>query len=337
VRCRSCQHELWNVRPGPCPECGEPFNPRTAVFERFSAHFCCPHCLEAYWGNGTDGLPDPPEFTCARCSGAVRLEEMVLRPAPGQEGREIRMDLHPFENATKGTLRRTWNTISMAISDPVRLGRSLPPRPDLMQAAIFVAIIVGVGVCTSLIPTIVGLVFQLIAVGSIDVLSMQRSDGEWMIFALSGATVVGPMLYLGVLAVLVAFVLCIVQPRERDAPMPEHVAQSSEPSAQTSELGAPTSEHAAPARDHVGARRELILRRVAACWCYASGVAALGALPCVGACALPLVVFMAPRVLFEQLAGVGVLKRTTAKILTLVCTGLVLATIVWMFFAVAMN
>ncbi len=270
MRCRSCQHELWNVRPGPCPECGEPFNPRTAVFERYSAHFCCPHCSEAYWGNGRDGLPDPPEFTCARCGQPVRLEEMVLRPAPGQEGREIRQDLHPFDGSPKGLLRRTWDTMSMAMSDPKRLGRSLPPRPDLWRAASFAGVIAGIGVASALAPAIVTSAYQLVTVGSVDVLSLQRGPGELFFGATMGAAVVGSMLYLGVIVLMIAAVIRV---------------RTGEP---------------------------LPVRRLVACWCYASGVATLGAFPCVGACATPAIMIMGPRILAQELLGAGVVSQRLA-------------------------
>lgn len=283
MRCRSCQHELWNVRPGPCPECGEPFNPRTAVFERYSAHFCCPHCSEAYWGNGTDGLPDPPEFTCARCAGVVRLEEMVLRPAPGQEGREIRQDLHPFEGSPKGLLRRTWDTMSMASSDPVRLGRSLAPRPDLGQAAIFASLIAGVGVAAGLAPAVMRTAYQLITVGSIDVLSMRRSDMELIFGFTMGAAVIGSIVYLGVIALIIAIVLRVMNPTALD------------------------------------------VRRIVACWCYASGIAILGAPPCIGACATPLIMVLGPRILAMELLGAGLVSARFATVIYVVSIVLMIA------------
>ncbi|MBM4052447.1 MAG: hypothetical protein FJ270_06890 [Planctomycetes bacterium] len=289
MRCRSCQHELWNVRPGPCPECGEPFNPRTAIFERYSAHFCCPHCGEAYWGNGKDGLPDPPEFACARCSGIVRLEEMVLRPAPGQEGREIRQDLHPFEGSPKGLLRRTWDTLSMATSDPVRLGRALPPRPDLAQAGLFAGLIAGVGVGAALAPAVVTTAYNLITVGSIDVLSMRSSDLQLVVGAAMGAAVIGSIVYLGLIALIIAIILRVMNPRAFDA------------------------------------------RRIVACWCYASGVTVLGALPCIGACATPLILILGPRILLAQLEGAGLMTPRMAKVIYTVCIALTLAALALLF------
>lgn len=255
------------MRPGPCPECGEPFNPRTAVFERYSAHFCCPHCSEAYWGNGQDGLPDPPEFACARCAGIVRLEEMVLRPAPGQEGREIRQDLHPFEGSPKGLLRRTWDTLSMATSDPVRLGRALPPRPDLVQAGLFAGLIAGVGVAAALAPAVVTTAYHLITVGSIDVLSMRISDMQLVFGATMGAAVLGSIVYLGLIALIITIVLRVMNPSALD------------------------------------------VRRIVACWCYASGVAVLGVLPCIGACATPLIMILGPRIFAQELLGAGLVSK----------------------------
>lgn len=212
MRCRSCQHELWNVRPGPCPECGEPFNPRTAVFERYSAHFCCPHCSEAYWGNGQDGLPDPPEFTCARCAQPVRLEEMVLRSAPGQEGREVQQDLHPFEGSPKGFLRRCWQTASMSVSEPVRLGRALPRAPRLDQAFLFAGSVVGFGLASAALPLIIWIAYALITVGSIDVIgATAREDMPMVLGAGAGIGLIAPLVLMVAAAFLVWGVLVVTR------------------------------------------------------------------------------------------------------------------------------
>lgn len=277
------------MRPGPCPECGELFNPRTAIFERYSAHFCCPHCSEAYWGNGKDGLPDPPEFTCARCSASVRLEDMVLRPAPGQEGREIRQDLHPFDGSPKGLLRRAWDTLSMAASDPVRLGRSLGPRPDLGRALMFLGLIAGVGIAAALAPALVTAAYELVTVGSVDVLSVRRSDMQLVFGATMGAAVLGSIVYVGAIAILVALASRLTRPGP------------------------------------------LELRRFVACWCYASGVAVLGAFPCIGACATPVIMTMAPRVLAQQLLGAGLVSQRMVTVVNALSISLFLIILVLVF------
>lgn len=278
------------MRPGPCPECGELFNPRTAIFERYSAHFCCPHCSEAYWGNGKDGLPDPPEFTCARCAGSVRLEDMVLRPAPGQEGREIRQDLHPFDGSPKGLLRRAWDTLSMAASDPVRLGRSLGPRPDLGRALMFLGLIAGVGIAAALAPALVTAAYELVTVGSVDVLSVRRSDMQLVFGATMGAAVLGSIVYVGAIAILVALASRLTRPGP------------------------------------------LELRRFVACWCYASGVAVLGAFPCIGACATPVIMIMAPRVLAQQLLGAGLVSQRMVTVVNALSISLLLIILVLVVF-----
>lgn len=275
MRCRSCQHELWNIRPGPCPECGEPFSPRTAVFEKYSAHFCCPECGEAYWGNGADGLPDPPDFTCARCSKPVHLDEMVLRPAPGHEGREVRQDLHPFEGSPRPLLRRWWSTVSMALSDPVRLGRALPPAPRLDAAAAFLVIMVaGCGAIVAT-PMVIQVAYMLITVGSIDVVSYGGSDPLWVAFAVWLAAGVAVPTLVVCATVVVAWLVASAGHREARPPF----------------------------------------RRFVACACYASSVAVLSAIPCAGVCAAPLVAVMAARVVLQQLRGAGILTATQARVI----------------------
>jgi hypothetical protein len=51
-----------------------------------------------------------------------------------------------------------------------------------------------------------------------------------------------------------------------------------------------------------------------ACACYASGIGLLGVVPCVGACAAPIVVLVGVRTMLEQLRGAGIVSERQAKV-----------------------
>ncbi len=217
MRCRHCQYELWSQRPGPCPECGEPFSPRNAVFRKYSAHFCCPHCDERYWGNGKDGLPEPAEFQCANCGGAVRLEEMVMRPAPGLEQVDTQWDLHPFDNSADGLLRRVWRTSQMATSDPYRLGRSLVAQPSVKRALSFVAFIVGVVGSIAILPALGMMAYAVIVSGSLGAARLDIDDFGWAVVGWGLGTVIGLAVLLSIVASLEYLCLCCMHQRPASA------------------------------------------------------------------------------------------------------------------------
>ena len=97
------------------------------------------------------------------------------------------------------------------------------------------------------------------------------------------AAVIGSIVYLGLIALIIAIVLRVMNPSALD------------------------------------------VRRIVACWCYASGVAVLGALPCIGACATPLILILGPRVLAQELLGAGLVTKRFVTVINVLSIVLMIA------------
>lgn len=142
MKCRGCGYSLWTIPPGPCPECGRQFALDEFQFVRGAVHFACPQCEQKYQGNGADGLPAPREFTCARCSAAVRVADMRATPAPGHDPDACEAFVHPWldrgERSIPVSLGRTmWATISA----PGPTQMALRGRPSLRAAALYALLV----------------------------------------------------------------------------------------------------------------------------------------------------------------------------------------------------
>ena len=40
MRCKQCEYPLWDLNPGPCPECGTVFDPTEFRFKTGEIRFC---------------------------------------------------------------------------------------------------------------------------------------------------------------------------------------------------------------------------------------------------------------------------------------------------------
>ena len=81
MQCRGCDYPLWNLPPGPCPECGLAFKPIDYEFVPASVAFCCPVCDQAYYGTSFKGHLVPARFKCLGCATKLSMDLMVVRPA----------------------------------------------------------------------------------------------------------------------------------------------------------------------------------------------------------------------------------------------------------------
>jgi hypothetical protein len=151
MRCKGCGYSLWSVRGRTCPECGRGFLPGEFEFLPNAVEFCCPACMQQYYGTGADGLPSPREFRCVRCGGACALDAMVLRPAPGVAADGAAPSYVPWEREGVGVWRRFLGTARDALVRPVSLGRAIAASEGVGpgQAARFV---VGMALACS-VPT----------------------------------------------------------------------------------------------------------------------------------------------------------------------------------------
>lgn len=80
MRCPSCEYPLWNLVPGPCPECGRPFRGDEFEFDPGSVAFLCTKCGQEYFGTDPKGLLLPREFACVRCGAACECASMAVAP-----------------------------------------------------------------------------------------------------------------------------------------------------------------------------------------------------------------------------------------------------------------
>ncbi len=145
MRCRTCDYELWNLAPGPCPECGTRWEFENYRFRHRAAQFLCPHCEHSYGGNDSAGLPTPREFTCASCNNAISLGRMRALPAPGTNRDQAMEDQHPWmERARIGRWRAFRQTTRLSIVAPTALGSALPENLTLTAGLLYSII------CTSL-------------------------------------------------------------------------------------------------------------------------------------------------------------------------------------------
>ncbi len=141
MRCQKCDYPLWNLKARECPECGTVFKPSDADFLVNSVQFCCPHCDQAYYGTDERGHLTPRSFECVNCHQQIDMDEMVLRPAEGMEEEQTQTDQLPWLRREKeGRLRSWFSMIGLAMTNPHRVMRSLPPESSVGQAWWFAAV-----------------------------------------------------------------------------------------------------------------------------------------------------------------------------------------------------
>jgi hypothetical protein len=130
MRCKGCGYSLWNVPGRTCPECGRRFAPSEFEFRPNTVEFCCPGCMQQYYGTDKDGLPVPREFACVRCAAACSLDTMVLRLAPGATDDETEVARVPWERPGHGVMSRFFATVRDGLSAPMTVGRAVAAGAD---------------------------------------------------------------------------------------------------------------------------------------------------------------------------------------------------------------
>ena len=165
MRCKQCEYPLWDLNPGPCPECGTVFDPTEFRFKTGEIRFCCPHCDQSYYGDDLDGHLRPRSFDCVSCGRRIDESECIVRPREdGSYEDLIGVDRSPWHEADLGLWKRFWRTVGMSMTKPAALGRGLPPNAGLGGSMVFFMLVYGLSLVIGLLPFIVlSFVLPLIA------------------------------------------------------------------------------------------------------------------------------------------------------------------------------
>ena len=141
MRCKGCGYSLWNVPGRTCPECGRGFVPSEFEFQANAVEFCCPGCMQQYYGSDEHGLPVPRAFDCVKCGAACELDSMILRVAPGVREDAVERYRVPWEQESQGSrFRRFWRTIGESLQRPTRLGLAIRAGADARRATWFASV-----------------------------------------------------------------------------------------------------------------------------------------------------------------------------------------------------
>ncbi len=152
MRCKSCDHTLWNLPGNTCPECGTLFSRSLYEFQPYAVIFKCPHCAQPYYGAGAKGHLVPPEFECQSCHNSITMESCVLLPVPGRELDAVAVGV-PVPWTTEGSIfKRFWATCLSALISPRVLGLAISTHePRLKRASTFFVAVVGLLLAVSLV------------------------------------------------------------------------------------------------------------------------------------------------------------------------------------------
>ena len=141
MKCRTCDYPLWNIAPGPCPECGDRFDPTDFEYPEGRIHFCCPHCDQHYFGDGIGGHLSPSAFDCVQCGAGITERECTLRPVPGFTDAELEVMPAPWFDRRRPGFRRFVDTIGWSMVKPAHLGEMMPATGVLRGGVLFTSLV----------------------------------------------------------------------------------------------------------------------------------------------------------------------------------------------------
>ena len=169
MKCKNCDYPLWDLKPGPCPECGESFSPVSERFKPGEVRFCCPHCDQAYYGDGENGHLVPAAFDCVECGAGIDESECVIRPREDR-GYEypVTADVAPCFDPTLGRWKRFWRTVAMSMTRPRTLGEGIPIQSRIRPVFGFAAILSASNLVVGTLPIflLIGVPFFLMGAGA---------------------------------------------------------------------------------------------------------------------------------------------------------------------------
>ncbi len=204
MRCKGCGYSLFNHRGRTCPECGAAFGPADFEFRANAVEFCCPGCMQPYYGTDARGLPEPRAFACVSCGAACDLGAMVLRPAPGVREDEAELNRVPWEDRSLPWRRRFLRTVGDAMVRPSRLGAAIACSQGGGSARFLLALTLVAVVPTALAAFAFGAVLEMGAVPPGSRWSAASARNDLLAIALAcaaGVAVAVAAVLAGVLAV----------------------------------------------------------------------------------------------------------------------------------------
>lgn len=141
MHCQTCDYPLWNLKPGPCPECGTAFKPSDFRFLPGSVRFLCPGCGQEYYGTDEQGMLVPRRFACVKCAAALDVDGMTVAPLHGDPAgdRSRAVSMPWIERGRHGMLGAWLRTVGMALAQPRELMRVMPANAVAWEATAFVA------------------------------------------------------------------------------------------------------------------------------------------------------------------------------------------------------
>lgn len=126
MHCPQCQYSLWDLRQRRCPECGAGFRPSEFDFVPGAVRFACPGCEQVYYGTSARGHLRPAAFACVRCARQLKMDDMVLTPAPGAVSEPAARRAVPWEDrAALGRRRAFTRTLRWSLTRADLLARRL--------------------------------------------------------------------------------------------------------------------------------------------------------------------------------------------------------------------
>lgn len=191
MNCKNCNYTLWQIKPGPCPECGSAFKPSDYEFVINSVRYCCPHCSQTYYGTGPGGHLVPREFACVSCGQLVNMDEMVLLPTQGVREEQTQVESNPWLERGKrhGFWKGFWGTVGKSLVGPGRL-MEMTPVESSVGSAVWFSVVTALFV--SLFTVIPMLVLMLVITFSIGAGGGGGVRGPGM-----GLAVILPALFMG--------------------------------------------------------------------------------------------------------------------------------------------
>ena len=141
MKCRNCDYSLWRLPGRECPECGTPFRPSEESFKPGKVKFCCPACMQAYYGTSQEGHLVPRTFDCVQCGRHLDMDEMVLLPGDGVGDSEAAVVRTSPWLRDKLRLHSRWfRTVGWSYVKPAELMAGTAPESSVLSAIWFLVL-----------------------------------------------------------------------------------------------------------------------------------------------------------------------------------------------------